>query len=41
MLGRTDGFGQRFFGEVHGLLSHPAIIGDPVITLRRRLLASQ
>jgi hypothetical protein len=28
MPGRADGFGQRFFRYVNGLLSHPAIIGD-------------
>ena len=28
MPGRADRFGQRFFRQVHGLISHPAIIGD-------------
>ena len=26
--GRADRLGQRFFGQVYGLISHPAIIGD-------------
>ena len=28
VAGRADGFGQRFVGQVDGLISHPAIIGE-------------
>jgi hypothetical protein len=28
MLGRADGFGQRLFGQVSCLISHPAIVRD-------------
>ena len=31
--GRTDHLGQRFLRQVYGLISHPAIIGDPLIAL--------